>query len=65
MKFTALLSLADVEDFRPERPAATLGVATLSYAPYAVFDFASPLLAILVATLGLRTLRLRKSRTAA
>ncbi|MFD2250315.1 NhaC family Na+:H+ antiporter [Pseudochelatococcus lubricantis] len=29
--------------------AATLGVATLSYAPYAVFGIASPLLAILVA----------------
>ncbi len=39
--------------------AATLGVATLSYAPYAVFNMASPLLAILVATLGIRTLKRR------
>ena len=45
--------------------AATLGVATLTYAPYAVFNFASPLLAILVATVGLRTLRLPKARTPA
>lgn len=35
--------------------AATLGVATFSYLPYAVFNFASPLLAIGVAYLGLRT----------
>ncbi len=37
--------------------AATLGVATLSYLPYAVFNFASPLLAIGVAYLGIRTPR--------
>lgn len=42
--------------------AATLGVATLSYAPYAVFNMASPLLAILVATVGLRTIRLKSAR---
>ena len=42
--------------------AATLGVATLSYAPYAVFNLASPLLAILVATVGLRTIRLVPAR---
>jgi NhaC family Na+:H+ antiporter len=42
--------------------AATLGVATLSYAPYAVFNMASPLLAILVATVGLRTIRLKTTR---
>ena len=42
--------------------AATLGVATLSYAPYAVFNMASPLLAILVATIGLRTLRIAPAR---
>jgi NhaC family Na+:H+ antiporter len=42
--------------------AATLGVATLSYAPYAVFNMASPLLAILVATIGLRTIRLSPAR---
>ncbi len=37
--------------------AATLGVATLSYAPYAVFGLASPLLAIGLAALGFRVLR--------
>ena len=37
--------------------AATLGVATLSYLPYAVFNFASPLLAIAMAYAGMRTLR--------
>ena len=35
--------------------AATLGVATFSYLPYAVFNFASPLLAIAVAYFGVRT----------
>jgi NhaC family Na+:H+ antiporter len=34
--------------------AATLGVATLSYAPYAIFNFASPLLVIAIAYAGLR-----------
>ena len=34
--------------------AATLGVATFSYLPYAVFNIASPLLAIAVAYLGIR-----------
>ncbi len=43
--------------------AATLGVATLSYAPWAVFNLASPLLAILVATLGIRTLKRRPARS--
>jgi NhaC family Na+:H+ antiporter len=37
--------------------AATLGVATLSYAPYAVFNVASPLLAIALAYTGIRMLR--------
>jgi NhaC family Na+:H+ antiporter len=37
--------------------AATLGVATFSYLPYAVFNFASPLLAIGIAYLGVRMLR--------
>jgi len=37
--------------------AATLGVATFSYLPYAVFNFASPLLAIAVAYLGVRMFR--------
>jgi NhaC family Na+:H+ antiporter len=37
--------------------AATLGVATWSYAPWAVFNFASPLLAIAFAYLGVRMLR--------
>jgi NhaC family Na+:H+ antiporter len=36
--------------------AATLGVATFHYLPYAIFNFASPLLAVAVACLGLRTL---------
>jgi NhaC family Na+:H+ antiporter len=34
--------------------AATLGVATFSYLPYAIFNFASPLLAIAIAYLGVR-----------
>jgi NhaC family Na+:H+ antiporter len=37
--------------------AATLGVATWSYLPYAFFNFASPLLAIAVAYFGVRMLR--------
>ena len=37
--------------------AATLGVATLSYLPYAVFNFASPLVAIAVAYAGIRMMR--------
>ena len=35
--------------------AATLGVATFSYLPYAVFNFASPLLAVAIAYIGVRT----------
>ena len=34
--------------------AATLGVATLSYLPYAVFNLVSPLLAIAFAYAGIR-----------
>jgi NhaC family Na+:H+ antiporter len=37
--------------------AATLGVATFKYLPYAVFNFASPLLAIGMAFAGVRMLR--------
>jgi len=37
--------------------AATLGVATLSYAPYAILNIASPLITIAFAYLGLRMLR--------
>ena len=37
--------------------AATLGIATFHYLPYAVFNFASPLLAIAIAYLGVRMLR--------
>jgi NhaC family Na+:H+ antiporter len=37
--------------------AATLGVPTLSFLPYAVFNFASPLLVILFAYAGLRMMR--------
>jgi Na+:H+ antiporter, NhaC family len=36
--------------------AGTLGVATVHYLPYAVFNFASPLLAIAVTATGLRVL---------
>jgi NhaC family Na+:H+ antiporter len=38
--------------------AATLGVATWSYAPYAVFSIVSPLLTVAVAYAGFRMLRL-------
>jgi len=37
--------------------AATLGVATWSYAPYAVFSYVSPLLTIALAYAGFRMLR--------
>lgn len=37
--------------------AATLGVATFDYAPYAVFNLASPLLIIALSYAGVRTLR--------
>jgi NhaC family Na+:H+ antiporter len=37
--------------------AATLGVATWSYAPYAVFSFVSPLLAVAMAYAGVRMTR--------
>ena len=37
--------------------AATLGVATTAYVPYAVFNIASPLIAIAFAYLGVRILR--------
>ena len=38
--------------------AATLGVATWSYAPYAIFSIVSPILTIVVAFAGFRMLRL-------
>lgn len=38
--------------------AATLGVSTLTYAPYAVFNFIAPLLTITFAFLGVRMARL-------
>jgi len=38
--------------------AATLGVATLSYAPYAIFSIASPLLVIALAFVGFRMQRI-------
>ena len=44
--------------------AATLGVATFSYAPYAVFNFASPLIVILLACIGLRMPRSAKASRA-
>jgi NhaC family Na+:H+ antiporter len=37
--------------------AATLGVATFSYAPYAILNIASPLLVIAAGYLGFRILR--------
>ena len=37
--------------------AATLGVATWSYAPYAFFSYVSPLLTIAIAYAGIRMLR--------
>ncbi|MCC7079607.1 MAG: Na+/H+ antiporter NhaC [Burkholderiales bacterium] len=37
--------------------AGTLGIATFSYLPFAFFNFASPLLAVAVAYLGVRMLR--------
>jgi NhaC family Na+:H+ antiporter len=37
--------------------AATLGVATLSYAPYAILNIVSPLITIAFAFLGIRMMR--------
>ena len=45
--------------------AATLGIATWSYAPYAVFCFISPLLSIALAYAGFRMLRLSGDATEA
>ena len=42
--------------------AATLGVATFHYLPYAVFNVASPLLAVALPYLGLRMLRAPATR---
>jgi NhaC family Na+:H+ antiporter len=42
--------------------AATLGVTTLSYAPYAIFNVANPLLAIAVAGIGAGVVRRRASK---
>jgi Na+:H+ antiporter, NhaC family len=42
--------------------AATLGVPTLSFLPYAVFNFASPLLAIVLAYAGLRMMRVSETQ---
>jgi NhaC family Na+:H+ antiporter len=44
--------------------AATLGVATWSYAPWAFFSYVSPLLTIGVAYAGIRMMRLPESGTA-
>ena len=38
--------------------AATLGIATVHYAPYAVFCWMSPLVTIAFAVLGIRTRRI-------
>ncbi|MBC8747619.1 MULTISPECIES: Na+/H+ antiporter NhaC [Paraburkholderia] len=45
--------------------AATLGVATLSYAPYAVFCFVSPLLTVAMAYAGIRMPRVATDTAAA
>ena len=45
--------------------AATLGVATFGYAPYAVFCWLSPLVTIAFAFLGLRMPRLQDAAPAA
>jgi len=42
--------------------AATLGVPTFSFLPYAVFNFASPLLAIAFAYLGVRMMRVAEKQ---
>jgi NhaC family Na+:H+ antiporter len=44
--------------------AATLGVATWSYAPFAVFSYVSPLLTIALAYAGFRMLRLPQAGAA-
>jgi NhaC family Na+:H+ antiporter len=41
--------------------AATLGVATVHYLPYAVFNIVSPLLAIAFAYIGLRMPRVAEA----
>jgi NhaC family Na+:H+ antiporter len=42
--------------------AATLGVATFRYLPYAIFNVASPLLTIAMAYTGIRVLRSREAQ---
>ncbi len=42
--------------------AATLGVATLDYAPYAFFNLVNPLLAGVMAYLGFKILRIAPPR---
>jgi len=42
--------------------AATLGVATIAYAPYAVFNLVAPVLTIAFATFGIRMARLAVGR---
>jgi len=44
--------------------AATLGIATWSYAPYAFFSMASPLLTVLIAYAGIRMIRIPAPDTA-
>jgi NhaC family Na+:H+ antiporter len=45
--------------------AATLGVATLSYAPFAIFSIASPLMTVALAYAGIRMLRVAPQAAAA
>ncbi|WP_417668594.1 Na+/H+ antiporter NhaC [Roseibium sp.] len=44
--------------------AATLGVATVNYAPFAVFNLVNPLITVLIAFLGLRMLPVRSEAKA-
>ena len=44
--------------------AATLGVATFSYAPYAIFNFVNPLLVIAVAYVGAKLVRQGRAKPA-
>jgi NhaC family Na+:H+ antiporter len=37
--------------------AATLGVATVAYAPFTFFNFLSPLISVVLAFLGVRMLK--------
>ena len=44
--------------------AATLGVATLDYLPYALFNLINPILALILGYLGFKVLRLAAQQAA-